>query len=149
MFLGCGMLLVATILAAIELAPLVGFELLGGASKTNDPYPFMILLFGLMGSMFGAVCALAWRAVKGAERLRVHGIRGQARVLALVPTNLSINDRPLVKVQVSIELPGRAPYNAESRSILDGMLAVRAVPGASVPVRVDPKRPNQFILELD
>jgi hypothetical protein len=147
--IGGAMLLVATVLAAIELAPLLGFELLGGPSKTNDPYPFMIFLFGVMGLMFGTVGVIALRIVKGAERLRVHGLRGQARVLAVEATNMSINEQPVVKVKVSIELPGRAPYDAESRSILDGMLAVRAVPGASIPVRVDPKRLHKFILELD
>ena len=33
--------------------------------------------------------------------------------------------------------------------VMHGALLVRAIPGASVPVRFDPKKPNKFILELD
>jgi tetratricopeptide (TPR) repeat protein len=142
-------LTVAAVLGAIELAPLLGFELFGGPPATNDPMPFISLLLGGMGLLFFGVGLFAFLAGRNAARIRLSGIRGQAKVLLLVPTNMSVNDMPLVKVQVSIELPGRAPYTAESRMVMQGMLLARAVPGASVPVRVDPKRPSKFILELD
>jgi hypothetical protein len=77
------------------------------------------------------------------------GLRAEARVLAVVPTSMSVNDLPVVKLQVSIELPGRAPYTAESKMVMRGALLARAIPGASVPVRVTPKKPNEIILELD
>lgn len=149
LLVGSVSLFVALVLGAIELAPLVGFELLGGPPQGEDPYPIMILVFGIIGPLFFGIGAVAFFAASAAKRLRLHGIRAQARVLGLLPTNMSINDRPVMKVQVSIEMPGRAPYTAESRAILDGVLAARAIPGALLPVRVDPKRPQKFILELD
>ena len=45
-----------------------------------------------------------------------------------------IGDQPVIKIQVSIKLPGRPPCNASSRA---------------VPVRVVPKRLAKFISELD
>jgi tetratricopeptide (TPR) repeat protein len=142
-------LAVAAGLGAIELAPLLGFELFGGPPTSNDPMPFIGLLLGGMGILFFAVGLFAFILGRNARRLRVSGVRAQARVLALVPTSIRVNDVPVVKLQVSIEPPGRAPYTAESKMVMHGALLVRAIPGASVPVRVDPKKPNKFILELD
>jgi hypothetical protein len=142
-------LTVAAVLGAIELAPLLGFELFGGAPTSNDPLPFISLLLGGMGLLFFGVGLFAFLVGRNARRLRTSGIRAQARVLAVLPTSMSVNDMPLVKLQVSIELPGQAPYTAESKMVIHGALLVRAIPGASVPVRVDPKKPNKFILELD
>ena len=147
--IGAPLLLAAVVLSAVELAPHLGLSFLGGPPVGPDPNPILILVFGIIGVVFSIIGVLALRAGRNAARLRMHGIRGQARVLAVVPTSMSINDMPVIKLQVSIALPGRAPYDAQSSAVLDQSLAMRAAPGALVPVPVDPKRVDKFIFELD
>ena len=147
--IGVPLLGAALLLSAVEVAPRLGFEFLFSPPASNDPMPIMILVFGIIGVLFATIGGFALRAGANAQRLRLHGLRGQARVLAVLPTAITINDLPLLRVQVSIELPGQAPYNTESKAVLDGALLARVTPGARVPVRVDPKRRTQFIFELD
>ena len=93
-------LTVAAVLGAIELAPLLGFELFGGPPASNDPMPFISLLLGGMGILFFGVGLFAFLLGRNARRaacLRHSGSSSSAGGAAA--TSISVNDLPVVKLQ--------------------------------------------------
>jgi hypothetical protein len=98
-----------------------------------------------LGMLFGGFKARA--SAKKAEHLRVNGVRAKARVLGLSGTGLTVNGVPQVLVQLQVELPGHAPYQASTKLLLSnpGQLAQ----GGQVAVRVDPQDPSSLIIEAD
>jgi hypothetical protein len=100
------------------------------------------------GAIFFGIGFWLKKAAAKAERIRVHGIAGTGRVLGAGPTGLAINNVPQMRFDLSIQLPGRAPYNASTKMLGGMQLMMVMRPGAEVPVRVDPQDLNEVIIEL-
>jgi hypothetical protein len=101
-----------------------------------------------LGGVFLGIGVWMKKAADRAQRIRVHGISGTGRVTGVAPTGLAINNVPQIRIDLSIQLPGRAPY-AASTKMLGGMQLMMVMrPGAEVPVRVDPQDLAQVLIEL-
>jgi hypothetical protein len=100
-----------------------------------------------MGGIFAGVGYAFRKAGKRAERLRLHGIRGTADVLAIKPTGMTINDVPQMALTLRIRIPDADPYEASTSMLLGPGSPI--TPGVTVPVRVDPEDRKQVILETD
>jgi uncharacterized Zn finger protein (UPF0148 family) len=104
---------------------------------------------GIMGLVFGGIGYAGRKAAQRAERLRLHGVSGQARVLGVQGTGLEINGVPQVALQLVIEVPGRGPVQTTVKMMMSGAVAQASMPGASVPVRYDATNPSDCILETN
>jgi hypothetical protein len=94
--------------------------------------------------VFGIVGLVLRKSAQRAAYLRTHGIQGQARVVGLAPTGMRINGVPQMQIQLMVELPGRAPYQAATK-----MLGAVVPVGAQVPVRADPRNPSDVLIEVE
>jgi hypothetical protein len=100
-----------------------------------------------MGLVFGGIGYAMGKAAAKAERLRVHGIAGTGQVLGAQPTGMSINNVPQMAIRIQIQLPGRPPYEATTKMLMSAGVAQAMIPGASVPVRVDPDKLSDVLIE--
>jgi uncharacterized Zn finger protein (UPF0148 family) len=104
---------------------------------------------GIMGAVFGGIGYVGRKAAQRAERLRLHGVSGQARVLGMQGTGLEINGVPQVALQLVIDVPGRGPVQTTVKMMMSAAVAQASMPGASVPVRYDSTNPSDCILETN
>lgn len=79
------------------------------------------------------------------ERLTREGLPGTAKILHVESTNVLVRDRPQVRVQLRVELPGRPAY--EAQLLVVPPYGQSAVPDRIVPVQVDPADPQQMLID--
>jgi hypothetical protein len=144
LFLLIGAVCVA-LLVASPLAAVLGYEDLGLAGA--GPSFGLAVTFVPMGLIFTGIGFAMRSAAARAQRLRLHGLRGTGTVMNASPTGLSINNVPQFAITMMIQLDGRAPYQATSKILMSSPTAV--VPGARVPVRVDPQNASEVLIETD
>jgi len=72
------------------------------------------------------------------EQIRQRGVLALAQVMGYAETGVSINDRPVVKVNLHVEgQPGLAPFNTEARTTV-GVTAMPVLAARRLVVLVDP-----------
>lgn len=64
-------------------------------------------------------------------------LTGVARILSVQSTGTVINDRYVCKISLSVEIPGREPYEAAVRQAIHPIQMASVQPGSVVPVQVD------------
>jgi hypothetical protein len=137
MGIGALLCLVGLILGlVIDLGP-VAVPLTGTALPT----------LAIMALVFGGIGYAGKKAAKRAERLRLNGVSGQARVVGVSGTGLEINGVPQVALQLIIDVPGRGPVQTTAKLMMSPQVAMAMQPGAAVPVRYDRDNPSDCILE--
>ena len=112
--------------------------------------------------IIGGGFVLAWALVSGhaarvlhpapgdleeRRRLRRVGVQGRARALVWTDAGTSPTGEPLLDVEMSIELPGHAPYTARHRVAVARRHLGRLRSGRPVPVLVDPADPGRIAVE--
>lgn len=149
---GVGAAVAGVIPAVIRLRPALSVSLasFSGICGTLAFVCLMILPTTLpMGGIFTAVGHALRKSAKRARRLRLHGIRGTARVLSLRPTGMSVNDVPQMELALRVQLPDTAPFETKTSLLLPPHLAARFASGITVAVRADPDDHREVILESD
>lgn len=81
-----------------------------------------------------------------AQRLMAAGLVGQAVIDGLQDTGVTVNDNPKVAFELTVELPGRAPYKASLTQVVSRLNVAAFQPGTTVPVRVDPEDPTVLMI---
>lgn len=89
-----------------------------------------------------------WNGAREAAYLRVHGIPARGTVRNLQGTGTRINGVPMMRVHVQVQRDGAAPYDASFTTLTPPGLVAQLHPGAQVPLRVHPQKPDKLILEL-
>lgn len=107
--------------------------------------PGLLLGLGLTGTIFFLVGRGLKKSADRAKRLRLHGISGQAQVQGISPTGTRINNVPMMKIDLLVQVQGLPPYTT-STTILQTAIAGIA-PGMTVPIRADPQAPADVMIE--
>jgi len=151
-FTGLGICALGVVLA-LGIGASIGFA--GVASGDSEA-----IFGGLFSAVITLVCTIPLGAIfafvgrglrnkgKRAAWLRMYGIPLQGRVRGMNGTGLSINNVPMMRVEIEIVHPSAGPSVASFDRLLDGTLRGLA-PGAMVPVRVHPENPREIILEAE
>jgi hypothetical protein len=92
---------------------------------------------GLLGRMFGSDEA----------NVEVAGVSGQATIVSLQEGGPYVNDRPTITMELEVELPGQERYSAQARQVVGRLVIGRLQPGATIPIRVDPKDPTNVMVD--
>ena len=92
---------------------------------------------GLLRRMFGSREA----------SVEVDRLSGQASIVSLREGGPYINDRPTITMELDVALAGREPYRAHARQVVGRLVIGRLQPGATIPVRVDPKELADVIVD--
>jgi hypothetical protein len=78
-------------------------------------------------------------------RVRIpKAIRGHAVVKSVAATGVTREENPEVELVLTVELPGRAPYEASVRQVLSRQVLHVLRPGRPVSVSVDPDDPARL-----
>ena len=87
--------------------------------------------------------------IKSARKRRIEesGQSGKAKVITLSQTGTYINQNPVFEFDLEIEVLGISPYRAEVRATVPMYLVQRVGPGATLPVKVDPSKPSEVIID--
>jgi hypothetical protein len=83
------------------------------------------------------------------EALRTSGVPGTATVVAVHDTGVVVSGAPIVTIDLEVTVEGRPPYRPSHPTPFPPTGATSPVPGATLPVRVDPNDPNRILVEWD
>ncbi|MFL6271213.1 MAG: hypothetical protein ACJ75A_13885 [Actinomycetes bacterium] len=67
------------------------------------------------------------------------GIEGHATIDSVTDTGTRSESNPEVELEMTVSLPGHAPYRATNRKVISQLVLHQLAPGRDVPVRVDPE----------
>jgi len=81
-----------------------------------------------------------------ARRLLQVGTRGHAMVMSVRPTGEAVDDNPQAELELSVALAGRDPYTVTHRQVISRVAIGGLLPGAKVPIRVDPLDPSNVLV---
>ncbi len=81
-----------------------------------------------------------------AQRLMSVGIVGQAVIDGVADTGVTVNDHPKVMLDLTVTVPGGAPYKAAVTQVVSRIAKGSFQAGATVPVRVDPEDPQVLMI---
>jgi hypothetical protein len=81
-----------------------------------------------------------------AQRLMQVGRVGQATVMAIRDTGVTVNENPQAELDLQVAVEGTPPYMVTHRQVIARIALAGFQPGASVPVRVDPQDPHKLIV---
>jgi hypothetical protein len=131
----------------LGLAMCVGPPLLGAGAETS-------LIVGSTGAIFVLVAAgLAWYArharAKAAHQdwIFQNGIKGSATILAVGNSHTTVNEMPLMKLKLDLDIPGVGRRSEVSRrEVMPVFTANRMGAGLTLPAYVNPKDPADFVL---
>ena len=110
--------------------------------------------FGLLGVIFlltgiGILAVDQWLAGRRrrAERLRTAGMRGQATVLEVSDSNITVNNNPMIKLRMRVAIPNHPPYEVSKRMVVSRIGVGQYMPGSQLPVLVDPANPKDVMID--
>jgi hypothetical protein len=137
-------------IGALELVIGAGFVV--GAILLPEVRSGFILTSGILGLVGVALVVFGLRAgarAEEAERIDRTGLSGQGTITGVTQTGMSLNDNPQVEMELLVQIPGRAPYQATRKEFVPLILLGRVAPGAILPVKADPSDPSKVIVDWD
>jgi len=84
-----------------------------------------------------------------AQRLKATGIPGQAVIVGLRQTGITMNEQPQVELQLQVSVPGQEPFAVTRTEYVPIMLVGALTNGHPLPVRVDPNDPGSLAIEWE
>jgi Protein of unknown function (DUF3592) len=136
----------------------VGLFILPSVPAPGDQYPTWgwFLTVGIAVALGLPGVLLLARGLR-ADRIYKIGLPGEATVISNEQAAFGIgssdsNDyrvTPIYKLVLRVSLPGEAPYEAKVNEIAPGMRRYQMQPGATLPVRVDPKRRSRVVVDWE
>ena len=81
-----------------------------------------------------------------AQHLMANGRVGQATITGVDHTGKTVNGNPQVRIGLTVAMDGAPPYDASVTQVISRLAVANFVPGATVPVRVDPGDRQQLII---
>ncbi len=86
---------------------------------------------------------------KGAARRKVlvrRGVDAWAKVMVVEQTGTRVNDQPMLRLRMLVEVPGKAAYAVLHREGVPQIRLAQLQPGVQLPVKVDPQDPRNMAI---
>lgn len=136
------------LVALFELALAGGFWLLSGAVPGGREGMLITAgILGLTGIILVVVAVVLLRRAAATDRISANGVSGTGQIVGLRQTGLLVNFQPQVELDLLVTIPGRTPYRAKVKEIVP-LIMLNRLQG-TLPVRVDPARPQTVIVQWD
>ncbi len=113
----------------------------------HEGAPIIALTLIPMGVIFTAVGWYMSRAMGQRDQLIEQGMPGMATISSAAETGVYINERPMIKLTMTVQVPGRAPYTVEHREVIPLVALGMITPGSTLPVAVDPTDPQKLAID--
>lgn len=81
-----------------------------------------------------------------ASELMTNGRPGTATITTLRDTGTTLNDNPVVELDLQVSVGGGAPYAVTHRQAIPRLAIASYQPYAEVPVHVDPANPQSLVV---
>jgi hypothetical protein len=140
----------ALIAAFVQFAVVILFVILivtGVAGAGAMGLGITAVIMGLVGTILLFVARGMLRRYNEAQRLRVEGVAGQAQVLEMSQTGVTMNDQPQIRIRLMISAPGHGTYEKTVKEYVPLIMLGRLSSGAPLPVRVDPNDRENLIID--
>ena len=121
----------------------------------------LVLFFGafaLWRTMWKPMMRLAHDAVavayrgkhrqRDSEKLRLHGVPAQARILGVRPTGDMTDFNPHWQIDMDVYSQHVPPYRVSVLGVIHQLATPRVQPGLLVPVRIDRSNPDNVVLDV-
>jgi hypothetical protein len=92
--------------------------------------------------------AVAARSALHHRRVVAAGVPGTATIIWASETDVVVDDRPVLCLDLRVEVDGVAPYDTRSWTVVPAAALGLIRPGARVGVRVDPTAPSTLSVDL-
>ena len=113
--------------------------------------PYGLWVTALALSPWGPIALVAWallaRHQRRVRRLWQLGHSARATVASLHTTGSVINGRPVLRLDLSVAVEGKPVYAATVRTAPPSHLVGMLRPELSLPVKVDPDRPERLMVD--
>jgi hypothetical protein len=130
----------------LGLAMCIGPPLFGADLETS-------LILASTGAIFVLVAAglgLYARHAKGKaahqDWIFQNGIKGSATILAVGNSHTTVNEMPLMKLKLELDIPGVGRSEVSRRELMPVFTANRMDAGLVLPAYANPKDPSEFVL---
>ncbi len=74
------------------------------------------------------------------------GIAGNATVTAIADTGTMVNNAPVMELDLTVNVPGREPYQVKHRQLVALSAIPNFQPGKMFPVHVDQRDPSKIVI---
>jgi hypothetical protein len=79
-----------------------------------------------------------------AANIAMTGVDATATITGVTQTGAMVNFQPTMQIEMTVLPDGLPPYPASVTQVVEQHFLVKAVPGASVPIKVDPNDPGSI-----
>ena len=90
--------------------------------------------------------AMAGGLTAGVSNTYASGIAGTATVNSLSETGTMLNNAPVMEIDLTVQVPGREPYNVKHRQLVAYAAMGNFQPGKTFPVHVDQQDPTKIVI---
>jgi hypothetical protein len=108
--------------------------------------PLLILV--VCAGLCGCFIANKTAGLSQAKELQKIGRPAQAVILQISDTGWTLNDDPVVAFWLEVHPDGEEAYQARTKIVISRVHIPQFQPGASVPVRIDPKDRSRVSLDI-
>jgi hypothetical protein len=82
-------------------------------------------------------------------QLAANGLDGTATITTAQDTGVPVGANKLFSIVMTVNVPGRAPYQETSATMVPPDDVAKVVAGLTVPVKVSPDNPNLVMIQWD
>ena len=137
---------VLLLVALLEIALAGGFWVLSGLVAGGREG--ILIAAGILGSTgIVLVAVVLLRRAAATDRISAMGVVGTGQIMGLRQTGVLINGQPQVEMDLLVTVMGRSPYRAKVKEIVP-LIMLNRLQG-TLPVRVDPARPESVVVQWD
>jgi hypothetical protein len=90
--------------------------------------------------------AMAQGLTAGMPNAYATGIPGTATVKGLTDTGTMLNNAPVMEIDLTVQVPGREPYDVKHRQLVSFAALGNFQPGKTFPVHVDQQDPTKIVI---
>ncbi len=139
----------ATVFAMVAAIIGISISFIAVTTVSNGGMIPIIMMLAFMGFMFFFVFKYLIRPAMNAFRLRKNGLPGTARILSVKDTGMTINNSPVVKLEVEIKDSFGQRYTTSILNLVSRINPQVYSPGMEVAVKIDPKKKENAIIDDD
>jgi hypothetical protein len=124
------------------------FVIAGAMSGGSDALGGGLAMFGILGGIGAIFLYCAYRTA-AKNRLHETGLEGRGTIMGIRQTGMWLNNNPVSVLDLRIQLDGHPSYEVRHRETVPQVLLGRLTNGQTLPVRVNPHKPSDFIIEWE
>ena len=152
---GLGLMLIFFSLVIVGVGMLI---ILPDMDRKGELFPVWgwVVMAGTAAPLLVIGTVLVWRGLRVDQTYKT-GLTGEATVVSSNQAAFGIGSgddadtrvTPIMKLVLRVTVPGHAPYEAKVNEIAPGVRRFQLQPGATLPVRVDPKKLSRVVVDWD